>query len=102
MSNVELPILSCTGCGACCHLQSIPPYMPTELDAIPQHLADEVAAAANHQRTGPCLWLNANNRCGHYEHRPEVCRQFELGGEDCQEVRKAFFAKLPKSAAGEM
>ena len=33
----------------------------------------------------PCYWLDEETRqCMHYEHRPRVCREFELGGEDCR------------------
>lgn len=36
----------------------------------------------------PCLWYDAETRqCKHYEHRPEVCREFEMGGDDCLEMR---------------
>lgn len=36
----------------------------------------------------PCLWFDpATKGCGHYEWRPEICREFEVGGEDCQRLR---------------
>jgi Fe-S-cluster containining protein len=31
-----------------------------------------------------CLWFDpVSRKCRHYEHRPPVCREFEVGGEDC-------------------
>jgi len=32
----------------------------------------------------PCIWLDqATGKCKHYEHRPDVCRDFEVGGAGC-------------------
>jgi len=78
---------SCDGCGVCCHLQHRPPYMPTEMDMLPAKLQREVLAA-DEASTLPCIWLGADRRCGHYADRPEICRQFELGSEDCLEQRQ--------------
>jgi Fe-S-cluster containining protein len=91
-AKMQLNVLTCTGCGACCHLQRHPPFMPTELDALPPDLAAELQAAIDRdkRKTGPCLWLTADKQCGHYQRRPEVCRQFELGGEDCLLTRVQF------------
>jgi Fe-S-cluster containining protein len=37
----------------------------------------------------PCLWLDPQTRtCRHYEHRPEVCREFEVGSADCRRWRR--------------
>jgi Fe-S-cluster containining protein len=36
----------------------------------------------------PCFWLMPEGTCRHYEHRPEVCREFEVGGEDCLRIRE--------------
>lgn len=44
-------------------------------------------------RTGfdmPCLWFDeATKRCRHYEWRPDICREFEVGGEGCLEWRSS-------------
>jgi Fe-S-cluster containining protein len=58
--------------------------MPTELDVLPAAI---LKVAGEVEGCGPCSWLVAG-KCGHYEHRPEVCRQFELGGEECLEIRQ--------------
>ena len=37
----------------------------------------------------PCAWLNAiDNRCRHYEFRPDICRSFEVGGKRCSQFRE--------------
>lgn len=88
-------ITSCEGCGVCCMREISPPYMD-EIDLIPRALQDEV----NQHRAamellgggaGPCLWFDmATKRCTHYDDRPNVCREFELNGEECHDVRRAF------------
>lgn len=36
----------------------------------------------------PCLWFDlATRRCRHHEHRPTICREFEIGSEDCVRMR---------------
>ena len=38
---------------------------------------------------GPCSWLDiSTRRCSHHEHRPQVCRDFEVGGRGCQQWRR--------------
>jgi Fe-S-cluster containining protein len=37
----------------------------------------------------PCLWLHVpSKRCRHYNHRPSICRNFPLGGEECRFLRR--------------
>ena len=37
----------------------------------------------------PCFWLDqSSGRCKHHEQRPEICREFEVGGESCLMFRK--------------
>ena len=37
-----------------------------------------------------CLWFDAENRvCKHYEWRPQVCHEYELGGYACLEKRRS-------------
>lgn len=101
----ELPIVkptSCQNCGACCGHMGYPPFVPMYED--PEHLTNsdpewlelreshpELAAeclqGAKDRRGDkelPCLWLDPVTKgCRHYEHRPQVCRDFEMGSEDC-------------------
>lgn len=104
---VELPVVTCDGCGACCQIQGLPPFIPdiygpgmatAELDALRlshPDLARELEA--EWKRLGPsgvltldspCIWYDAaTGRCRHYEVRPEVCREFEVGCPECLEYR---------------
>jgi Fe-S-cluster containining protein len=37
----------------------------------------------------PCLWFDpVTRKCRHYEHRPPVCREFEVGGDSCLFLRE--------------
>jgi uncharacterized protein len=90
----------CEGCGVCCERVGYPPFLIQipEADARFASLqelfpdrADEVlqAAAERRRENGlPCVWLDpATKRCRHYELRPRICREFELGSPKCLELR---------------
>jgi Fe-S-cluster containining protein len=112
---ISRPVLSCDDCGACCRHVGTPPFVylhpslydqpppvgwgdddpeverwataPPESIAI---LADYYAGTEvdRGERGLPCLWYDAaSKRCRFYEYRPEVCREFEVGGEDCLRIR---------------
>jgi uncharacterized protein len=91
-----LPIIeTCDGCGACCLEQGHPPFTNDERDRVPYELLapiDEYLASLESDDFGqPCIWLDPDTkRCGHYEHRPQVCRDFERGSELCMHVRLRF------------
>lgn len=108
-----LPVVSCDACGACCTIVGAPPgaylylaQLPTRPDLWPEWVvgspdvprwqrAPEAARAAvrAYDPAGtpggkPCVWLDLETRrCRWYEHRPEVCRTFEMGGRDCLKMR---------------
>jgi Fe-S-cluster containining protein len=43
-----------------------------------------------------CLWFDVpTRRCRHYEDRPPVCREFEVGGEGCLGWREEFGINSP-------
>lgn len=45
----------------------------------------------NSELDGPCSWLDPATRlCSHHEHRPQVCRDFRVGGAGCLQWRAAF------------
>lgn len=100
----------CRDCGACCQHMVYPPFWSRLPIGTPENdpewerlLVDrpELAAeihedyarrrAAGLDRNGyeaPCLWLNRETfRCRHHDYRPQVCREFEPGGEDCLRIR---------------
>ena len=38
-----------------------------------------------------CIWLDPSTRlCQHHEHRPQVCRDFEIGCNQCQAWRSVY------------
>ena len=55
----------------------------------PIKLWDVAANAWRYDESKPCLWYDAvTRRCKHYEFRPEICREFGVGGEGCLRMRK--------------
>ena len=91
--SLPLPVVeNCDGCGVCCMGESVPPFLD-EIDFIPPELQQEVKQyakllAAVPYPPGPCLWFDVTTRkCRHHEHRPNVCREFPIGEEDCLAYR---------------
>ena len=103
----ELPILapeSCDGCGLCCEgigspvllyqtrpeLQGPHPFRPA---GLPQDLIDEIdrhfaGVPRGHEPQERCLWFDPKSRrCRHYEWRPQICHEYELGGPQCVTLR---------------
>lgn len=63
--------------------------MPVELRQSLRDYYQQCAADDDWRDGEPCIWLDAETkRCRHYEHRPSVCREFPVGGDDCREARK--------------
>lgn len=97
--KASLPVLSsglvtdCGGCGACCMELSVPPFLD-EIDFLPRELQQEVIVArleeSGRSSQGlPCIWFDPQTlKCRHYEHRPNICREFETGGDCCLETRE--------------
>ncbi|HZY87595.1 MAG TPA: YkgJ family cysteine cluster protein [Gemmataceae bacterium] len=111
---MELPVVRCDGCGACCmeigsppgYAACVPPpglapYDPDDDDyrrflAMPAELRAELTAYHDGLRAGgrgrggsPCLWLDLETRrCRHYEWRPDCCRLFEVGCGSCLDWRE--------------
>jgi Fe-S-cluster containining protein len=86
-------VTRCDGCGVCCREQNIPPYLD-EIDFIPPALQREVLEARKHEAElagKPCIWWDEGTRkCRHHEDRPNICREYEVGGELCMETRARF------------
>ena len=93
----ELQILNevnCEGCGKCCMHVGHPMFVHDEPSyiSLPANLRkahDEYMESLDGDDLGePCYWLDLDSlRCRNYEHRPRVCREFEVGGEGCLETR---------------
>jgi len=102
-----LPVIdSCDGCGACCLVVTLPPFLRVfgeagedtwerlrweRPDLVAEVLAAERAlrAAGSPSFGSPCLWFDAaTGRCRHHADRPRACRQFAVGGDDCRDARR--------------
>ena len=108
MNAKQLPIVNCDGCGACCLHFGHPMFFRSEggrgpfepqYYKLPDHLREEydnyMAEMDGDDSGEPCIWLDFETRkCRHYEHRPEVCRSFEVGGEDCIRLRQQAMVQL--------
>ena len=95
------PEITCEDCGACCATMCSPLLMPehidaTEINALPadvrKDFKDGMEAREKHGWIPdvPCFWLTDDLKCKHYEHRPDICREFEVGSEACQTWRDEF------------
>jgi Fe-S-cluster containining protein len=70
-------------------VRSLPPEAEAELVGYLVPLSDD-SVTGRGAEGNPCLWFDPEaRRCRFYEHRPEVCRDFEVGSEDCLGHRKA-------------
>lgn len=90
-----LPVIAnCNNCGACCQEIGTPPFLRSEIYELPEDLRDEVLAfeksEPNREKSGkPCFWFDGDSkRCSHYEDRPMVCRDFEVGTDSCLSYRR--------------
>ena len=113
----DLPIIdSCGDCGACCMEQQSPPgyamlLSSPELMDDAEMFADDVARLRNLPaeamkelrdylkdllggRGRPddfCIWLDRSTKqCRFHEHRPMICRDMEVGGENCRGWRRSY------------
>src|SRR5207249_4421263 len=103
----EATTQNCDGCSACCLSMGQPPFLLSLEDGAP-HPISGADSAADYQRLlaapaeaqasylsqgkgegGACSWLDlSNQRCRHYEFRPDICRTFEVGGKWCSQFRQ--------------
>lgn len=118
-----LPVIDdCSGCGECCrHIGTPPGYaalavgkpknawptdkarwsrIPAEIRASLEGYYAELVAAGwpreldrSEQRVA-CLWFDeSTSQCRHHKWRPQVCRDFEVGGADCRAWRDGVAAE---------
>lgn len=82
----------CSKCTACCfanglplesqNLCNYPPEIQQLLLTIPKGLPNSLT------RDGPCVCLNrVTGLCLYPEYKPENCKKFEVGGEQCLRLR---------------
>src|SRR5436190_2135207 len=106
----DLPMIpqavTCDGCSDCCQHVGSPPFLLDCIDGVIQRLdadasrtdyeslmaapAEAQAAYVEHRLSsdGPCVGLDSiSRRCRYYEFRPDICRNFEVGGRWCVLLR---------------
>lgn len=110
--TIDLNIISsCENCGACCRHMIYPPFWSRWPLGTPENdpewerllrerpdLAAEIEADYERRKAAgldradyeaPCLWYDAATaRCRHYDYRPGVCAEFEVGSEECRDHRR--------------
>ncbi len=94
-----MPDFECDQCGACCRTFPIfasagdavrEPRIAAEARLLPDHLATpawrfQLFQLPFHES---CCFLDDRNLCGIYSTRPETCRAFSAGGDQCREARR--------------
>ena len=111
-TTLHLDILdpaSCDGCGLCCEGIGSPvllyvsrpewseqhPFRPSGMpDDLIREIDDAFGGLVRGQEPQErCVWFDpAGRRCRHYEFRPQVCRDDDLGGAACIELRRPVVA----------
>ena len=82
----------CQKCGTCCREMNSPPFAPAmrgrvdESWRLPHRLyhnyIEGLELFAGRPDGSPCFWLNKDNSCSEYEHRPEICCEHKPGTRD--------------------
>ncbi len=90
MEPLRILPTTCGGCGVCCLQVGVPPYTGIDGDVPPRWLEWNVNRHCDRLDLRlPCIWYDPRTRgCSHYEYRPQVCREFEIGSPDCLEFRE--------------
>ncbi|MAE64852.1 MAG: zinc/iron-chelating domain-containing protein [Phycisphaeraceae bacterium] len=83
----------CNHCALCCRYVNVPPFTYRDGDAPPEPLRREIETFEQSRRLAnvfdTCIWLDPDTlRCRHYEDRPRACRNFELDGATCRDMRR--------------
>lgn len=103
--------IKCEGCGICCMEMTTPPGYGViilgysswldegdilRVREMPDELKVEIIEAMGATERSsiceelPCCWLDlSTKRCKHYDLRPSICREFEVGCEACLSSRRS-------------
>jgi len=71
-----------------------PPFLGFEIFELPEGLRAEVLDWINNHPERemsklPCYWLDpVTRKCTKYDHRPQLCRDFEVESESCLRFRE--------------
>ncbi|MFG6107901.1 YkgJ family cysteine cluster protein [Stenotrophomonas rhizophila] len=83
--------MDCRRCDAVCCRMSVT-VMPS--DSVPGYLLDTDEAGRTVMARNDEGWCAAIDpyhlRCTIYSQRPAICRQFDMGGDDCRLVRQDY------------
>lgn len=101
---IALPqIDNCNDCGVCCTEQAAlptswyfgafrfgdPGSLPIGLRLDAEKMLADFRAGHFPPDGSPYVWYDVETkRCRHYEHRPEICRDFKPGSAGCLEWRR--------------
>ena len=106
--RLQFPVLqpeSCDGCGLCCERIGSPVLLyqtraeqphPFRPDQLPAALIEEIdrnfrGLSRGQEPQQQCLWFDAKRRCcKNYQWRPQICHDYELGGQECLRERKPY------------
>ncbi len=88
------PEISCSNCQACCCRLEV--MLITDTGVPKQHIKtlDDGSEVMLRLDDGWCSALDRNSlMCSIYEHRPWICREFEMGSYECKDERKTMQTK---------
>ena len=108
----QLSPKSCYSCGLCCEGIGSPVleyatrytgYVPPRPAGMTPELIEEIefhfsGLCRGQEPLERCLWFDPVARgCRHYDLRPQICRDYELGGTSCLLSRKKWFEEQSKA-----
>lgn len=80
--------MDCTDCGACCIGTRVELRLHDLILVHPDHYESVDGHTYLKRIDGHCILFDMEaRRCKDYEHRPSVCRNFELGSGTCRFFR---------------
>jgi Fe-S-cluster containining protein len=103
-------LLDCLACGACCRqnkvtlerrdIERFARAHLSKLTRMPYARRQDGKLVLRLTKDRRCLHLAADNRCGIYEVRPEMCRIFPMGSECCLSARAEEFGLFDGAVPG--
>lgn len=88
LKDVSLPEVSCSNCRACCCRLEV--MLITDTGVPERHIARDEWGGETMRRLADG-WCSALDRdtflCTIYENRPWICREFEMGSDECLDER---------------